>query len=160
MLFIGFVSNELQETQRKQRRGRGLSSRFCYGVGMAKAFAKQFYSSKAWQDCRNEYAKRAHYLCENCLRRGIIRPGEIVHHKIEIDPITIEHPEIALNFDNLELLCRQCHAEAHELSGGRWAEINKKKRDKRDASLRYVVGPDGKIFSKKPPLDAAKDEKL
>ena len=73
---------------------------------MAKPFARQFYSSKAWQDCRNEYAKRRHHLCENCLRRGIYRPGTIVHHKIEIDPVTIERPEISLNFDNLELLCR------------------------------------------------------
>ena len=80
---------------------------------MAKPFAKQFYSSKAWQDCRNEYAKRKCYLCENCLRRGIYKPGEIVHHKIELDPVNIEKPEIALNFDNLELLCRECHAEAH-----------------------------------------------
>jgi len=87
---------------------------------MAKAFAKRFYSSKAWQDCRNEYAKRQHYLCENCLRRGIYRPGEIVHHVVEIDPVTIERPEISLNPDNLELLCRECHAEAHkECSKGR-----------------------------------------
>ena len=75
---------------------------------MAKAFARKFYSSKAWQDCRNEYAKRQHFLCEDCLRRGIYKPGTIVHHKIEIDPVTIEKPEIALNFNNLELLCRDC----------------------------------------------------
>ena len=115
---------------------------------VAKAFARKFYSSKAWQDCRNEYAARKHYLCENCLRRGIYKPGEIVHHKIEIDPITIERPEIALSFDNLELLCRDCHAAAHEQSGGRWTEVNRKKRETRDASNRYVVGENGKIFSR------------
>ena len=81
---------------------------------MAKPFARQFYSSKAWQDCRNEYAKRRHHLCENCLRRGIYKPGTIVHHKIELDPINIERPEIALNFDNLELLCREHHAQEHD----------------------------------------------
>ena len=115
---------------------------------MAKAFARKFYSSKAWQDCRNEYAKRQHYLCENCLRRGIYKPGVIVHHKIEIDPITIERPEIALSFDNLELLCRDCHAEAHEQSGGRWSEVNRKKREAKAAGQRYVVGENGKIFSR------------
>lgn len=113
---------------------------------MAKPFARQFYSSKAWQDCRNEYAKRRHYLCENCLRKGIYRPGEIVHHKIEIDPVTIEKPEIALNFDNLELLCRECHANRHELRG-RWAEVNRRKRAKRDASMRYRIHPDGTVTS-------------
>lgn len=113
---------------------------------MAKQFARRFYSSKAWQDCRNEYAKRAHHLCENCLRRGIYRPGEIVHHKIELDPITIERPEIALSFDNLELLCRECHAAMHEQSGGRWAEVNRKRKKEKADAQRYFVGENGKIF--------------
>lgn len=98
---------------------------------MAKEFARKFYSSKTWQDCRNEYMKCARYLCENCMRRGIYKPGEIVHHKIEIDPITINNPEVALNFDNLELLCRECHAEMHnESSKGR----------------RYMFGNNGEII--------------
>ena len=115
---------------------------------MAKAYAKAFYSSKTWQDCRNEYAKRRNHLCEDCLRRGIYRPGEIVHHKIELDPINIERPEVALNFDNLELLCRECHAKRHELSGGRWAEVNKRRKAKREAANRYKIGENGKIFAK------------
>lgn len=115
---------------------------------MAKAFARKFYSSKAWQDCRNEYAKRRHYLCENCLRRGIYKPGEIVHHVIELDPINIENPEIALSFNNLELLCRDCHSAIHDMTGGRWAKVNQRKREARDASNRYRVGVDGKIFAK------------
>ena len=115
---------------------------------MAKAYARRFYSSKAWQDCRNEYAKRRHYLCENCLRKGIYRPGEIVHHVIELDPINIENPEVALNFDNLELLCRECHSAIHDNAGGRWAEVNRRKRLKRDANNRYVIGENGKIFAK------------
>ena len=114
---------------------------------MAKAFARKFYSSKAWQDCRNEYMKRAHHLCENCLRKGIYKPAEIVHHVIELDPITIENPEIALNFDNLEAVCRDCHNELHE-NRGRWAKVNEKKRERRDASNRYEIGENGKIFSK------------
>ena len=115
---------------------------------MAKAFAKRFYSSKAWQDCRNEYAKRAHHLCEDCLRRGIYRPGEIVHHKIELDPVNIEKPEIALNFDNLELLCRDCHAARHDQCGGRWAEVNKRKRDARSKKNRYTVDQNGVVTAR------------
>jgi len=115
---------------------------------MAKAFARRFYSSKAWQDCRNEYAKRQHHLCENCLRQGIYKPGEIVHHKIELDPVNIENPEIALRFDNLELLCRDCHAAIHDTGGGRWAEVNRRKRKAREAMNRYTVGENGKIFAK------------
>ena len=115
---------------------------------MAKPFARKFYSSKAWQSCRNEYAKRRHHLCEDCLRRGIYRPGVIVHHKIELDPISIEHPEIALNFNNLELLCRECHAARHEQSGGRWAEVNKRKKAARDARNRYKIGENGHVSAK------------
>ena len=120
---------------------------------MAKAFAKQFYSSKAWQDCRNEYAKRQHHLCENCLAKGIYRPGEIVHHVIHLDPITIEKPEIALNFDNLELLCRVCHSKIHDHPGkGRWTEINRRRREEKEKQNRYKIGKNGKVFSNEPPL--------
>lgn len=114
---------------------------------MAKPFARKFYSSKAWQDCRNEYMKQAHYLCEICLRKGIYKPAEIVHHIIELDPITIEKPEIALNFDNLEAVCRECHSELHD-NRGRWASVNQKRREARDNSRRYVIGADGKVISK------------
>ena len=86
---------------------------------MARDYAKQFYSSKAWQDCRNRYASQARHLCENCMAKGIIRPGEIVHHKIPITADNIEHPEITLEFTNLMLLCRDCHAEMHKPYGGR-----------------------------------------
>lgn len=99
---------------------------------MAREFAKQFYSSKAWQDCRNQYAARRGHLCENCLRKGIYRPGDIVHHKIGIDPVTVNNPEVSLNPDNLELLCRDCHAERHKsYSKGR----------------RFTIAEDGRVYA-------------
>lgn len=68
------------------------------------------------------------------MRKGIYKPGEIVHHIIELDPVNIENPEIALSFDNLVLLCRDCHAEEHkEHSKGR----------------RYVFGDNGEVITKK-----------
>lgn len=73
---------------------------------MAKEYARQFYSSKAWQDCRNEYMKCAGYLCEDCMKRGVYRPGIEVHHVEELKPWNIHRPEVTLNFDNLVLLCR------------------------------------------------------
>lgn len=114
---------------------------------MAKAFAKKFYSSKQWQDCRNEYARKRHHLCESCLRKGIYRPGEIVHHKIEIDPITIENPEIALNHDNLELLCRECHAQVHD-NYSRWDKVNRERREKKIRSQRYKVDDMGRVTAR------------
>ena len=72
-----------------------------------------FYSSKAWQNCRNAYAKSVQGLCERCLRNGLLTPGVIVHHKIPLDAESVNNPDISLNWNNLELLCRNCHAEAH-----------------------------------------------
>lgn len=76
-------------------------------------FAKAFYHSQSWKQCRAAYAKSAGGLCERCLSKGLCEPGEIVHHKTPLTPDNINNPAIALSWDNLELLCRNCHAEAH-----------------------------------------------
>ena len=81
---------------------------------MAREFAKAFYKSAAWRDCREAYSNRVGGLCERCLRKGIYRPGVIVHHKVYLTEDNIRDPEVALNFDNLELLCIDCHNEEHE----------------------------------------------
>lgn len=84
---------------------------------MSKEFAREFYNSTAWKRCREEYKKKAVYLCERCGR-----PGDIVHHKRRVSPETINDASVLLNFDNLELLCRQCHADEHagERDGKSW----------------------------------------
>ena len=79
-----------------------------------KDYARTFYSSKAWKDTRTAYAKYRHNLCELCLAKGIYKPGVIVHHKIHIDPQTINDPTVTLNWDNLQLVCRDCHAMIHD----------------------------------------------
>lgn len=78
-----------------------------------KEFAAPFYKSKAWQHCRSAYAKSVGGLCEKCLKRGLVKPGDIVHHKVKLTPDNINDPAVALSWDNLELLCRDCHAKAH-----------------------------------------------
>ena len=78
-----------------------------------KEFAKAFYKSKAWQRTRAAYAASVGGLCEECLRRGLVRAGEIVHHKQPLTPGNINDPAVALSFGNLELLCRDCHAARH-----------------------------------------------
>lgn len=99
---------------------------------MAKGSAIKFYNSVAWKKCRNEYVKQAHYLCENCLANGIYKPGEIVHHVRPLTPETLECPEVALNFDNLRLLCRECHAAEH---------------NDRLKQRRYIVEPNGRLVA-------------
>lgn len=48
------------------------------------------------------------------MKKGIYTPGEIVHHIEHITPDNIENPEVTMSFDNLELLCRECHAQMHD----------------------------------------------
>ena len=81
---------------------------------MAQDFAKQFYRSQAWEKCREGFIKYRHGLCERCLARGIYKPGVIVHHKVHLTPDNITDPTITLSFDNLQLLCRDCHAITHK----------------------------------------------
>lgn len=104
---------------------------------MAKEFSKPFYNSKAWNTTRVAYAKSKAWLCEDCLKRGITTPGQEVHHVIELTPLNITNPEIALSWDNLCLLCHDCHMARHEAE--RVDHGREYRRNKR--SHRYTVDP-------------------
>ena len=75
---------------------------------MAQEWAEAFYSSGAWKRQRRLYRERVHGICERCGE-----PGVIVHHRQELTPQTVGDPRWSLSFDNLELVCRDCHAAAH-----------------------------------------------
>ena len=77
-------------------------------------FAVKFYKSKAWKDCSMMYRSSVGGLCERCKAKGLLVPAEIVHHKIHVTPDNINRPDLVLNFDNLEALCRNCHADMHK----------------------------------------------
>ena len=74
---------------------------------------KKFYSSVQWKEARESYTKYRRGLCEICLSKGIIKAGEIVHHKRHLNATNVNDPSVALSFDNLQLLCRECHGEQH-----------------------------------------------
>ena len=76
-------------------------------------YAEAFYKSGQWTKCRNAYAKSVRYLCEDCLSKGILNPGEIVHHIKPLTPENVNDPNVTLNFDNLKFVCRKCHADEH-----------------------------------------------
>lgn len=71
-----------------------------------------FYVSGAWIDCARAY-RAAHPLCERCRARHEISVSEQVHHKIRLTPENIDDPDVALNWDNLEALCWDCHKAEH-----------------------------------------------
>lgn len=80
---------------------------------MAREFSRAFYHTKAWKKTRDAYARSVNGLCERCLERGEYRKGEIVHHIEHLTPANIDNPAVTLGFDNLQLVCRDCHAELH-----------------------------------------------
>nr|DAE12024.1 MAG TPA: HNH endonuclease [Myoviridae sp. ctv9K3] len=73
-----------------------------------KEWAKEFYHSKDWTDTRRAYLIAHHYLCERCGE-----PAKVVHHKHYLTKRNINNADIALNWDNLEALCQDCHNKEH-----------------------------------------------
>lgn len=69
---------------------------------------RKFYRSDNWKIARAIKIADACGRCERCNGVGIE-----VHHIIHLTPANVTNPEISLNQDNLELLCKQCHNEEH-----------------------------------------------
>lgn len=64
----------------------------------------RFLDSARWKRLRNAY-RTEHPLCEPCLEAGQTTPCEEVHHK----KARREHPELALDWENLLSVCKSCH---------------------------------------------------
>ena len=73
-----------------------------------------FYRSQAWKDTRRNYKQSVGGFCERCLERGVIASADIVHHIVPLTADNIGDINLSLNWDNLQALCRKCHADVHE----------------------------------------------
>jgi 5-methylcytosine-specific restriction endonuclease McrA len=94
-----------------------------------KDWAGVLYNTKRWQRLRKYIWQRDKGLCQECLKKGIIKQGEAVHHIVELTPENVLDPDVALNPDNLETLCRECHGAKH----------GKQKRYKIDELGRVII---------------------
>lgn len=83
---------------------------------IAKPWAKKFYNSKAWKECRRSYIQSVNGLCETCLEKDDIVPGYILHHTEHLTPNNINDPEVTLNRNKLKYECKECH-DKHEGHG-------------------------------------------
>lgn len=76
---------------------------------MAQEWAREFYNGTKWLRCRNAYIQDRIMidggLCEECHNNL----GYIVHHKVFLTASNISDPEISLNKNNLEYVCKDCH---------------------------------------------------
>ncbi|NMC20276.1 MAG: HNH endonuclease, partial [Thermogutta sp.] len=53
-------------------------------------------------------------LCEECLKQGIVKEADLVHHIIPVD----KDPSLILVMDNLMSVCNHCHQVIHSRGGG------------------------------------------
>ena len=62
-----------------------------------------------------------HPLCEECLKKGIIRSAKDIHHKISFMTTNdmCERERLAFDSNNLQALCRYCHCEKHNKKGSK-----------------------------------------
>ncbi len=75
---------------------------------------EKFYKSYAWKKFRSQMILYKKGICELCGKRGFL-----LHHKIPLDESNVDDPNIALNPDNMRLLCRDCHNKLHnEMESG------------------------------------------
>ena len=79
-----------------------------------------FYKSDDWLELRDAVMKDAHYECQHCLKNGIYKRAEMVHHINEVR----KRPDLALTREfidaitnekiiNLIALCNSCHEKEH-----------------------------------------------
>lgn len=69
-----------------------------------KGSSKERGYDSTWAHLREQVLTRDKHLCQTCLRRGIVKPGDMVDHKVN----KAQGGNNSLS--NLETICRECHA--------------------------------------------------
>ncbi|MDN8590941.1 HNH endonuclease [Paenibacillus sp. 11B] len=85
---------------------------------------RKFYDSGEWKRLRAEVKQRDNHECQPCKRNGLVSIDTneysesarrkkiqlVVHHIKELE----DHPDLALDIDNLETVCVDCHNKEHD----------------------------------------------
>lgn len=66
------------------------------------------YTSYAFQRCMDSYYNLKGGLCERCISQGRYTPGTKIGYKERMTDQQLADPLMALNWDNLILLCDDC----------------------------------------------------
>lgn len=69
----------------------------------------KFYTSRQWRRVALQARTVQHNECQRCKARGYYKPCDVVHHKKHVRLF----PNFALDLENLECLCFDCHEEEH-----------------------------------------------
>lgn len=99
-----------------------MPTRSRYGLMKAKQKKKEhnlewnrYYQDKIYMQNKKIY-KQNHPLCEDCLKEGIIKPAEHLHHITEFSLGKTEDKrfELLRDINNFVCLCLECHKKRHK----------------------------------------------
>ena len=81
-----------------------------------------FYRSKEWENLSKlirlqRVDSNGDLRCEDCGRVIINKYEAICHHVEELNAVNVLDAKVALNPDNIRVLCRDCHNKAHQRFG-------------------------------------------
>lgn len=78
---------------------------------------KKAYNTTAWRNLREAYMKQ-NPLCEECLKKGKVTPASSVHHIKSPFKGGELNKVLFLDYNNLQSICHECHAEIHNKEQG------------------------------------------
>ena len=89
-------------------------------------------NNKEWRRTRARKL-RVNPLCELCESRGKVVAAHCVHHIVPIETAhTLEEmQDLAFDWNNLQSLCDQCHADVHKQAGSHTKEAHKQREEER-----------------------------
>jgi hypothetical protein len=82
---------------------------------------EDFYNSDAWRKARYQAFARNGNVCQCC---GKAAGGGVVLHVDHIKPRS-KYPELALDVDNLQILCRECNLGKSNFDDTDWRDCEK-----------------------------------
>lgn len=79
---------------------------------------QRFYGTKAWQDLRKVRIIEERGICQRCGKDFSADSSQLIaHHKEHLTPENLSDPHVALNPENVEIVCMKCHAYYHDNRG-------------------------------------------
>lgn len=85
---------------------------------MAERWAASFYKSETWQAFRRALIQQRGTVCPICHRDFMTDTSKLIaHHIHELTPETVNDANVALNPDNVEIICFDCHNKEHKRFG-------------------------------------------
>ena len=96
----------------------------------------KFYNSVEWRHLRQEILERDHWECQWCKEAGRVTTRDSV---LEVDHIKTleEHPELAMDKDNMRTLCKDCHNKRHGRMNYDTSHTVKKKHNRWESDERW-----------------------